>query len=84
MARNRVNRNGNTTDQPAGAGQMGTVVRVVTDRGFGFIRGTDERDYFFHRSGTHDFDHLHQGASVRFTPINAPKGPRAEGVERVE
>ena len=62
----------------------GTVVRVVEERGFGFIRVDDGREFFFHRSGTHDFDGLVQGAAVRFVPGVGQKGPRAESVSRVD
>jgi len=28
----------------------GTIRRLVRDRGFGFIKSTEGKDYFFHRS----------------------------------
>ena len=28
----------------------GTVKRVVSDRGFGFIEAEDQKEYFFHRN----------------------------------
>ena len=39
--------------------QSGTIKKLVSDRGFGFIAAEDGKEYFFHRSGTEgDFDSL--------------------------
>ncbi|MEW5982290.1 MAG: cold shock domain-containing protein [Acidobacteriota bacterium] len=63
----------------------GTVKRVVTDRGFGFIATDSGEEYFFHRdqllSGL-DFDTLRQGDRVTFEKQAGPKGPRAVAVQR--
>lgn len=64
--------------------QSGTVVRLVRDRGFGFVRDTDSGlEFFFHRStcaeGTH-FEVLNEGDAVTFVSLTGPKGPRAEQV----
>jgi CspA family cold shock protein len=61
----------------------GTIKKVVADRGFGFISGDDEKEYFFHRSGLDaslDFDRLQGGESVEFDIEQSPKGPRAMNV----
>jgi CspA family cold shock protein len=61
----------------------GTIKKVVSDRGFGFITAEDGRDYFFHRSGLQaslDFDRLIGGERVEFEVEQSPKGPRATGV----
>jgi CspA family cold shock protein len=61
----------------------GTVKKVVSDRGFGFIAGEDGKEYFFHRSGVQsslDFDRLVGGERVTFEIEQSPKGPRAEQV----
>ena len=64
--------------------QRGTVVRLIVDRGFGFIRGEDDGyEYCFHRSSAPDFDALEIGMRVTFRPQAAQKGPRAESVECV-
>ena len=42
----------------------GTVKKVQSDRGFGFITGEDGNEYFFHRTGLDsslDFDALRGG-----------------------
>jgi CspA family cold shock protein len=60
----------------------GTVAKVVRDRGFGFIRGNDGKDVFFHRSGLVglNFDDLEQGQVVDFEVEQGPKGSRAANV----
>lgn len=58
----------------------GTVKKVVSDRGFGFITGEDGKDYFFHRDGldrTIDFDRLVGGEKVEYDVEASPRGPRA-------
>ena len=60
----------------------GTIAKVVRDRGFGFIRGNDGKDVFFHRSGVvgMNFDELEQGTVVDFEVEKSPKGLRAANV----
>ncbi len=58
----------------------GTIKRVISDRGFGFIVAEDEKEYFFHRGGldsTLEFDRLVGGERVEFDIEASPKGPRA-------
>jgi cold shock protein len=61
----------------------GTVKKVISDRGFGFITAEDGKDYFFHRDAvqqTLDFDRLVGGESVSFDIESSPRGPRARNV----
>jgi CspA family cold shock protein len=61
----------------------GTIKKVVSDRGFGFITGEDGKDYFFHRDGltpTVNFDRLVGGEKVEFDVEQSPKGARARNV----
>ena len=61
----------------------GTIKRVVSDRGFGFIAADDEKEYFFHRDGLDsslNFDRLVGGEKVTFEVESSPKGPRATRV----
>jgi CspA family cold shock protein len=61
----------------------GTIKRVVADRGFGFIKGENDVEYFFHRSSvTGQFQDLEEGAAVTFE-VEEPsaKGPRANRVQ---
>ncbi len=58
----------------------GTVKRVISERGFGFIADVDGKEYFFHRDGLSsslDFDRLTGGESVEFVVETGPKGARA-------
>ena len=60
----------------------GTIKRLVSDKGFGFILASDGTEYFFHNSacsGTR-FDDLHEGQSVTFDRGQGPKGQRGENV----
>jgi len=63
--------------------QNGTIKRLVTDKGFGFVAADGEEvEYFFHQSGCTgvSFDELREGQAVVFDPGQGPKGPRAENV----
>ncbi len=63
----------------------GTIKKVVSDRGFGFITADDDaKDYFFHRDGLDrsiDFDRLAGGEKVSFEVEQSPRGPRAVKVQ---
>ncbi len=59
----------------------GTVKILKPEKGFGFLRGTDGVEYFFHRSDAPEFDAFTVGMAVRFVPKDGTKGPRAEQVE---
>ena len=61
----------------------GTIKKLVSDRGFGFITGEDGKDYFFHRDGlaaSLDFDRLVGGERVAFDLQASDRGPRASHV----
>ena len=61
----------------------GTIKRLVSDKGFGFIAAGDETEYFFHQSactGT-AFDQLREGQAVTFDVGHGAKGPRGENVK---
>ncbi len=62
----------------------GTVKKLISDRGFGFITADDGKDYFFHRDGVAaslDFDRLVGGEKVTFDVESSPRGPRATNVQ---
>src|SRR5262249_18329557 len=62
---------------------LGTIKKLVADRGFGFIAAEDGVEYFFHRSGldrTLNFDSLQGGERVQFDIEQSQRGPRANGV----
>ena len=61
----------------------GTIKKVISDRGFGFISAEDAKEYFFHRDGLEpslNFDRLIGGERVEFDVEPSPKGPRATRV----
>jgi CspA family cold shock protein len=60
----------------------GTVKRLVSDKGFGFVAAADGSEYFFHQSACADgqFNQLREGQAVTFDTGQGPKGPRAENV----
>jgi cold shock protein len=60
----------------------GTIKRLVTEKGFGFVASADGQEYFFHQSACADgqFSQLREGQQVTFSTGQGPKGPRAENV----
>ena len=60
----------------------GKIVRVLGDKMFGFIRGEDNKEYFFHASALRNiqFNQQLDGISVEFEETEGPKGLRAEEV----
>jgi CspA family cold shock protein len=61
----------------------GSISRLLTDKGFGFIKGEDGNEYFMHRSAVKDgsvFEQLREGQAVTFGAGQGEKGPRAENV----
>lgn len=70
----------------------GRVIRVVEEKGFGFISVEgNKKDYFFHMSSfTGHWDDLckdvgnNEEVLVNFEERNTPKGMRAENVRRLD
>jgi CspA family cold shock protein len=63
----------------------GKVKRLVADKGFGFIRGTNGTEYFFHSTAVDgDFTDLREGDAVTFEEVPSAKGPRAEEVRAAQ
>ena len=60
----------------------GTIKRLVSEKGFGFVQAEDGTEYFFHQSACVDirFDDLREGQSLTFEKGQGPKGPRAENI----
>ncbi len=69
---------------PAGPKCRGKIKKMVRDRGFGFIRGDDGKEVFFHRSGLNaaDYDVLSEGDTVEYVVQEGPRGARAENVRQ--
>lgn len=70
---------------PSGPKVKGKIKKLVRDRGFGFVRGDDGREVFFHRSGLgpSDYDSLSEGDTVEYVVQEGPRGARAENVRAV-
>jgi CspA family cold shock protein len=63
----------------------GVIKTLRADKGFGFIKGSDGSQYFFHQSTIYGegIEMLREGDSVEFElGQDGPKGPRAESVRR--
>jgi len=69
---------------PSGPKCRGKIKKMVRDRGFGFIRGDDGKEVFFHRSGLNaaDYDGLSEGDVVEYVVQEGPRGARAENVRQ--
>lgn len=60
---------------------QGTIKKIVSEKGFGFIGG-EKGDIFFHHSVVEggEFETLQIGQAVTYDEGQGPKGPRAENV----
>lgn len=66
--------------------QNGTIVSLVREKGFGFIkREGEEKDLFFHSTELVNvrFDDLNEGETVSFEVAEGPKGLNAIKVSKV-
>ena len=62
----------------------GTVKFFNVEKLYGFIKATDGREFFFHKSGLVNSETYPQkGASVRFETQNSDRGPKAVEVELI-
>jgi CspA family cold shock protein len=63
---------------------QGTIKKLVSDKGFGFIEG-ERGELFFHHTSVEgeSFETLREGQAVEYTEGSGPKGPRAESVKLV-
>lgn len=63
---------------------QGTIKKLISDKGFGFIEG-ERGELFFHHSAVEGtaFESLHEGQKVEYREGRGPKGPRAEDVKVV-
>jgi CspA family cold shock protein len=64
----------------------GTIKRLITDKGFGFILTETGEDLFFHKSSVEGvtFDSLQVRQRVSYSEGRGPKGPCAEHVSRID
>ena len=81
----RPARRTSTPQAATGPKSRGRIKKMVRERGFGFIRGEDGKEVFFHRSGLNagDYDGLNEGDLVEYVIQEGPRGARAENVRAV-
>ena len=62
----------------------GKIRTLRVDKGFGFIKDAEGKEYFFHQSAVQGegINDLRENDSVEFEVGQGPKGPRAENVRR--
>src|SRR5438552_3854053 len=71
--------------RPAGRPMAGVVLRIVRGQSHGFIRTTEDREVFFHRSDVtgSSFNDLASGDRVTFrVTADSVSGPRATHVRK--
>jgi len=61
---------------------QGTITKLITNKGFGFIQG-ERGELFFHHSALEgiSIEELREGQTVTYDEGRGPKGPRAENVK---
>ncbi len=60
----------------------GTVSKLFTEQGYGFIESSDGREIYFHKNSALDgFKKLKVGVAVRFEEEEGEKGPQASSVK---
>ena len=81
----RARRPASPSASPSGPKVKGKIKKLVRERGFGFVRGDDGREVFFHRSGLgpSDYDSLSEGDVVEYVVQEGPRGARAENVRAI-
>jgi len=77
MSPQHKNERSGDEDRVYGEPTTGIIARIVTDRGFAFVRSGD-KDYFLHHTDYNgEFLGLREKMSIDFTPAETSKGPRA-------
>jgi CspA family cold shock protein len=56
--------------------ESGAIARIISSRGFGFIRDARGQELFFHATSVEGavFDDLHEGEQVEFERERDPRG----------
>lgn len=60
----------------------GTVKFFDNMKGFGFITGEDEKEYFVHKTGLNEGVSLNENDSVEFDVEQGDRGPKAVNVSK--
>lgn len=59
----------------------GTIISLRREKGYGFLRGTDNLSRFFHASDVRPleaFDFMHDGQPVEFIPVGSLGAPASQ------
>ncbi len=62
----------------------GTVKFFNNMKGFGFIAGEDDKEYFVHTTGLKEGVSIYEGDSVEFDVEQGDRGPKAVNVSKCE
>lgn len=62
----------------------GVVKFFKKDRGFGFIIGEDDREYFAHVRQVENTEPLIAGENVYFMPVKTGRGIQAHDIRKVD
>jgi len=65
--------------------ETGTIKKLISDKGFGFIARDGQEDLFFHAKELQDglvFEELSEGDTVNFEITEGPKGLNATNVAK--
>ena len=64
----------------------GTVKMFNKEKGYGFIHGEDNKDYFFHYSSLimDSYKTAEQGEHVEFEVQESDRGPRAANIKKLD
>lgn len=60
---------------------QGKITKYIDEKGYGFITGDDQQNYFFHISKVVEGTEPETDMVVNFNPTTGPKGLIAESVE---
>ena len=62
----------------------GTVKWFNTRKGYGFVKGDDDEDYFIHHSALEPGVFLRENDKISFDPVQTDKGKQAQSVKLLQ
>jgi cold shock CspA family protein len=64
----------------------GLIIRLFRDKGYGFIKGANGQEIYFHKNSLlgNDFDRLQIGTGVQWHEEQGDKGPQATTVRIID